>query len=105
MKDTEKTVSTLTKQDVVRQLNAKTSLKQQDAAEALEVVLDTITQALLAGQHVEFRGFGVFEVVTRKARVGRNPNRPEDTVTIPDRKVVRFKPGKFLRSNYLDKKA
>ena len=46
---------------------------------------------------MEFRDFGVFEIVTRKSRIGRNPNKPEDVVVIPARKVVKFKPGKRLR--------
>lgn len=46
---------------------------------------------------MEFREFGVFEVTTRKARIGRNPNRPEDVVMIPVRRVVKFKPGKRMR--------
>jgi DNA-binding protein HU-beta/integration host factor subunit alpha len=45
---------------------------------------------------VELRNFGVFEVRTRKARVGRNPNNPTQTVQIPPRAVVKFKPGKIM---------
>jgi nucleoid DNA-binding protein len=46
---------------------------------------------------VEFRNFGVFEVRTRKQRIGRNPGQPDQVVTIPERKVVKFKPGKIMR--------
>ena len=41
--------------------------------------------------------FGVFEIRTRKERIGRNPNQPDHVVTIPERKVVKFKPGKIMR--------
>lgn len=88
----------LTKHDVVMKLNAETSLTQPDASKALQIVLDTITQSLASGGHVEFRDFGVFEVVTRKSRIGRNPNKPEDTVEIPQRKVVKFKPSKKMKA-------
>ena len=47
---------------------------------------------------MELRNFGVFEVQKRKARVGRNPNRPETDVVIPTRAVVKFKAGKVLKS-------
>jgi DNA-binding protein HU-beta/integration host factor subunit alpha len=47
------------------------------------------------------RGFGVFEVKVRKARVGRNPHQPEKDIPIPARAVVRFKPGKDLREAVL----
>lgn len=88
----------LTKHDVVMKLNSETKLTQPEAAVALQLVLDAITDHLTAGGHVEFRDFGVFEVVTRKSRIGRNPNKPEDTVEIPERKVVKFKPSKKLKA-------
>ena len=37
----------------------------------------------------------------RQSRVGRNPNKPEDVVQIPERKVVKFKPGKLMKSRVL----
>lgn len=87
----------LTKRDLVVQIAKKVSLTQQEVAEVVQYTLDGITDALLVGKHVEFRGFGVFEVATRKARVGRNPNKPEHVVRIPERKVVKFKPGKGMK--------
>jgi len=48
------------------------------------------------GGHIELRGFGVFEIKTRKASVGRNPRKPKDTVVIPSRKIVKFRAGKEL---------
>jgi nucleoid DNA-binding protein len=39
----------------------------------------------------------VFEINVRKSRIGRNPNKPQDVVTIPERKVVKFKPGKIMK--------
>jgi nucleoid DNA-binding protein len=36
-------------------------------------------------------------VRTRKPRIGRNPSKPTEVVTIPERKVVKFKPGKIMR--------
>jgi hypothetical protein len=40
----------------------------------------------------------VFEVQVRKARIGRNPNKPETDVVIPTRAVVKFKSGKVLKA-------
>jgi len=92
----------LTKHDVVMKLNQATTLTQPEAALALQIVLESITDSLASGGHVEFRNFGVFEIVTRKARIGRNPNKPEDTVNIPERKVVKFKPSKKMRAAVLN---
>ena len=60
---------------------------------------DAITNA--KGDKVELRNFGVFEVKIRKARVGRNPNAPETDVPIPQRAVVKFKPGKDMREEVI----
>lgn len=92
----------LTKHDVVMKLNSATKLTQPEAALALQIVLEAITESLATGGHVEFRDFGVFEVVTRKARIGRNPNKPEDTVDIPERKVVKFKPSKKMKATVVN---
>ena len=86
----------LTKHDVVLKLNAATLLTQPDASKALQMVLDTITDCLVSGGHVEFRDFGVFEVVERKARLGRNPRKPDEIFPIPARRVIRFKMARKL---------
>jgi DNA-binding protein HU-beta/integration host factor subunit alpha len=39
----------------------------------------------------------VLEVQKRKSRIGRNPNKPEAEVVIPERAVVKFKSGKILK--------
>ena len=70
--------------------------------EIMQAMLDYMAEAMVEGCHIEFRDFGVFEVVTRKSRIGRNPNKPEDTVEIPTRKVVKFKPSKKLKQLILD---
>jgi hypothetical protein len=50
---------------------------------------------------VELRHFGVLEVRLTKPRVGRNPNKPESSFTIPARATVKFKPGKIMRERVL----
>ena len=68
----------------------------------IQQTLDRITDALASGSNVELRNFVVFEVKSRKQRIGRNPNKPEQVVTIPERKVVKFKPGKIMKINVAD---
>lgn len=87
----------MTKRDLVVRISDETGLIQQDVAAVLQKSLDYIVEALVEGKTVEFRNFGVFEINVRKARIGRNPNKPEDVVTIPDRRVVKFKPGKIMK--------
>jgi nucleoid DNA-binding protein len=87
----------MTKRDVVIRIARQTNLKQRDVMQVVQLTLDTITKELAAGRGIEFRNFGVFEVMVRKPRVGRNPNAPKKTVEIPERVVVKFKPGKIMR--------
>ena len=88
---------TMTKRDLVVRVARQTNMKQSDVMDIIQLTLDTITEELAAGNNIEFRNFGVFEVLTRKARVGRNPNSPKQEVKIPERAVVKFKPGKEMR--------
>jgi nucleoid DNA-binding protein len=87
----------LTKRDLVVHISKETGITQLEVFSVIQKALDGIIDALDAGKHVEFREFGVFEIAERKARIGRNPNKPQDVVHIPVRKVVKFKPGKRMR--------
>ena len=74
---------------------------QQQVLDVVQKTLDYIKEALAKGDKVELRNFGVFEVKIRKARIGRNPNAPATDVPIPQRSVVKFKPGKEMRKEVL----
>ena len=87
----------MTKRDLVVRISKETGMIQQDVYTVIQKTLDYITDGLVEGDHIEFRDFGVFEVCTRKSRVGRNPNRPDHVVQIPERRVVKFKPGKQMK--------
>src|SRR6266852_5673377 len=92
---------TLTKRDLVTRISEETGIVQQHVLDVLQKTLDHISEALAKGDKIELRNFGVFEVKVRKARIGRNPNAPETDVPIPQRSVVRFKPGKEMRAAVL----
>jgi nucleoid DNA-binding protein len=89
----------LTKREIVLSIFEKSSgsIQQNHIRDTVQMTLDAIHEALLAGRNVELRNFGVFEVQVRKARIGRNPNQPEKDVVIPRRAVVKFKAGKELK--------
>ena len=91
----------MTKRDIVIRISEETGLVQQEVLIVVQKTLDYISEAVAAGKTVELRNFGVFEVKVRKARIGRNPNRPETDVPIPQRAVVKFKPGKEMRESVL----
>ena len=86
---------TLTKFDIVRTLAEKYELELAATRRVVQGTLDMIIDALLQGDKVELRNFGVFEVIGRAGRIARNP-RSKVEVFIPERKVVKFKPGKVM---------
>jgi DNA-binding protein HU-beta/integration host factor subunit alpha len=92
---------TLTKRDLVVRISAETGLTQAEVFVVVQRTLDHIAESLSKGDKVELRNFGVFDVKTRKARVGRNPNEPETDVPIPARSVVKFKPGKEMAEHVI----
>ena len=91
----------MTKRDLVIRISNETGLVQQQVLDVVQKTLDYIAEAVSNGRKVELRNFGVFEVKVRKARVGRNPNNPGTDVPIPQRAVVKFKPGKDMREDVL----
>ena len=84
------------KTEVEKRLADALSLKNDEARDLLNVILDEITLALSRQQRVALIGFGTFEVREHKARQGRNPQTGEP-MTIPASNGVHFKPGKALK--------
>ncbi|NBR69334.1 MAG: integration host factor subunit beta [Verrucomicrobia bacterium] len=91
----------LTKRDLVVRISNETNLVQQDVLKVIQLTLDHVKESLLKGDAVQLRNFGVFEIKIRKARVGRNPNKPETDVPIPARAVVKFKAGKEMKAELI----
>jgi len=92
----EKEVRILTKKDIVMKVSNETNLTQIDVKKIVQKTLDVISESLQAGETVELRNFGVFKVKTRRGRLGRNPRTGQE-VTVPEKKVVVFKPGLVLK--------
>lgn len=87
----------MTKRDLVVKISKETGMIQSDVAEIVQKTLDSIAEDLIAGNTIELRNFGVFEIKVRKSRKGRNPNKPSNEVVIPERAVVKFRAGKELK--------
>ena len=73
-------------------------LHQAQVADVISHTLDAIRDALVNGNTVELRNFGVFKIEVRKERVGRNPKDPSVDIRIPERKVVKFRSGKEMKN-------
>lgn len=73
-----------------------TYLLAKDVEYSVKILVDTMTRSLARGQRIEIRGFGSFDLNHRPARQGRNP-KTGDKVSVPEKYVPHFKPGKELR--------
>ena len=97
--------STVTKRDLATRvriaLRPDVKLHQAQVADVITHTLDAIRDALVNGDTVELRNFGVFKIEIRKERIGRNPKDPSVDIRIPARKVVKFRSGKEMK-NQLD---
>ena len=81
----------MTKKDIVLRITDLTGIKQVDVKRIVQKTFDVIVESLNRNEKVELRNFGVFKVKERRARFGRNP-RTGDSVPVPPRRVVVFKP-------------
>jgi DNA-binding protein HU-beta len=88
----------VTKQEFVDRVAQRASLSRRDAGEAVDAVLDSITDVLKQGGEVNFTGFGKFSTQHRKERQGVNPRNPSQKVTIPAATVPKFSAGSSLKT-------
>ncbi len=90
-------MKTMTKSELIARLAERNPrLVARDADEAVNTILDAMTDALAGGQRIEIRGFGSFALNYRPPRIGRNP-KSGDRVQVPAKHVPHFKAGKELR--------
>jgi integration host factor beta subunit len=87
----------MTKAELVEMIAESTGVSKKDTGVIVNMILDNIGGALVAGDKVELRGFGSFKVKNRRARQARNP-RTGDSVTVPAKQVPYFKASNDLKA-------
>ena len=88
----------VTKTDLVNAVaKSVEGITKKKAAEVVDAVFIGIHEALNKDDKVQIVGFGTFEVQTRAARQGRNPQDPKKVIEIPEKKVPVFRAGKALK--------
>jgi integration host factor subunit beta len=92
----------MNKSDLTKVLSKKMDLPIRKAQEVVDMVFDTISNALIAGHRIEVRGFGSFTVRQYEGYKGRNPKTGETTV-VEAKRLPFFKKGQDLREG-LNKK-
>jgi nucleoid DNA-binding protein len=86
------------KADIVKKVAERLNLKDKEALQVVDTILESMKEVICAHGRLEVRDFGVFQVKERKARIGRNPRNKEE-YPIPPRQVVTFKLGKELKDH------
>ena len=85
----------MTKKEIVKTISEEIGLTQLKTKEIVQKAFDAIIETLVEEERIELRNFGVFEVKLRAARKARNP-RTGEKVSVPEKLVVTFKPGKEM---------
>ena len=86
----------MNKTELIAAVAEKTGLTKKDAERVVSATFETVTETLKKGDKVSVSGFGIFEVKTREARIGRNP-RTKEEIKIPATKLPAFKASKALK--------
>ena len=86
------------KTDLVAAIAEKAEISKKDADKALTAFIESVTDALNAGDKVQLIGFGTFEVRTRAARTGINPQ-TKKTIKIAASKYPAFSAGKAFKDS------
>jgi len=92
----------MSKQDFVNRLAEQEGIEKKQATVYTDAVIKAISDSLIAGEKIQFVGFGAFEVRDRAEKKVRNPQTGEELIA-PATKVPVFKAGKALKDAVADK--
>ncbi len=87
---------TITRADLAEAVYEEVGLSRNETATLVEQVIDTVVDALVAGDSVKISSFASFNVRQKTQRVGRNPKTGEE-VPIAPRKVIGFKASQEMK--------
>ena len=85
----------VTRQDLYDSTHKELGISKNECIKFVDLVFETILKNFEEGNKVKISLFGSFDIKDKKARIGRNPKTKEEK-EISSRKVVTFKPSKFL---------
>lgn len=93
----------MTKTEFISEIAEKCGLSKQKTTEVVDVMFESIGEAMQRGEKLQIIGFGTFEVRERAERVGRNP-RTGEAMPIPATKIVKFQMGSQLKEMVAEQK-
>ena len=84
------------KKDLVESISKQCDISKTTASDAIDIIFQSITDAINNDEKVDIKGFGSFNISDRKARKGRNPHTGEE-IEIKASRVPTFKAAKSLK--------
>ena len=87
----------MTKQELIEAMAKDAGITKRAANDALNAMLNNVSNSLKRNAKVTITGFGTFSVSHRSARTGVNPRNPSQRIQIPAMKTPHFKAGKSLK--------
>jgi DNA-binding protein HU-beta len=87
----------MNKKELIDAIAKDCRCKKSEAKAMTESLINNVVKSLVKKKRVVIVGFGVFDVKHRKARIARNPQKPNQTVRVPARNVPVFRAGKSLK--------
>lgn len=89
----------MNKAELAVRLAEKLGLPKKKGEEIIETLTGLVIEELKNGGEVTIAGFGAFSARTRASRMGVNPQKPTEKITIPEVRVPKFKAGKTLKDS------
>jgi DNA-binding protein HU-beta len=86
----------MTKNDLAERVAERTGMPASQARNAVETIIETVSDELARGGEVALAGFGKFSVSHRAARSGRNPSTGQ-TIQIAASKAAKFSAASALK--------
>jgi len=86
----------MNKAELIEEVANNVGITKKETGNIIDATVETITNTLSKGEKVTLVGFGIFQIMERKARRGMNPQTRE-AIQIPAKKVPKFRAGKNLR--------
>ena len=81
----------MTKAEIVKEVSKSTGIEATTVMAVVEGFMEAVKGSMAKGENIYLRGFGTFEVKTRKAKAARNITK-NTTMVIPEHRIPAFKP-------------
>ena len=89
----------MTRNDLVKEVMDRTECTKKLAKQAVDSFFDTMRESLMAGDRIEIRGFGAWTVRWMNPKPNARNPRTGDSISVPARRRVYFKPGRHLKAS------